>query len=67
MPEFILASGYAFISEDEAHVIAGLRAVKQQGRGEVYLKYDGGKYVSWSGKPDFGNVSILNRLLDNGG
>ena len=66
MSEVIAASGYCYLSQDEGHIIAGLRAVKQQGRGEVYVKIDAGKYVTWAVKPDFGNVAILNRLLDDG-
>ena len=37
MSEVIAASGYCYLSQDEGHIIAGLRAVNQQGRGDVYV------------------------------
>ena len=58
--------GLAWLTRDEAMIVAGVRAVKQQGRGECYLKMDNARYITWSVKPDFGAVQALNMALDDG-
>lgn len=56
----ICGSGLCWLSGDEMQLVAGIRAVKQQGSGEMYTKVQDGRYVTWNCKPDFGNPQILN-------
>lgn len=56
----VVGSGLTWLSTDELVILTGVRFLKQQGRGEVYLKMHDGRYVTWNCKPDFGSAPALN-------
>lgn len=61
--ELIVASGLCWLSSDELQIIAGVRLLKQQGAGDMYVKMDSGAYTTFNCKPDCGNPKLLNAGL----
>ena len=53
----------AWLTPEEGLLVAGYRAIKQQGQGSVYLEFAQGRSTRWEVKPDFGGARTFNELL----
>lgn len=59
----VMASGMVLLSPDEAMLVAGYRAVKQQQAGTLFVEFDKGFMVKCQIRPDYGNAKLFNIAL----
>lgn len=57
----------AWLTSEEALLVAGYRGVKQQGQGTMYLELAQGKATRWEVRPDFGGAKTFNEHMGKPG